>query len=227
MSEFRPHLIDGYHPGDADFTSIDTKVTTPILRTDRSFEAYQGFFFIKPEMTRDKVVVDLGAGPEQNFAKGLQSRQETYRAKQIISIDPFATEKHSSGIVAGEAEHLPLKDESVGALFASNSIPMYLRNQAEIEAAFSEIARVLEKNGDAYIFPLCYLPEDPTIEDNMPKFVQYYDAPEFFDQIIERLKGEHPDLVINLKENIMYPVESLADKDKEINPVILNIHKSE
>jgi len=93
------------------------------------------------------VIVDVGC------ATGLAARAlaARYPAARVVGVDPSRGMLRAAraecdaariAIVGGAAEALPLRDRSVGLAFASSSLPW-----SDPQAAFAELARVLEDGG--------------------------------------------------------------------------------
>ncbi len=118
------------------------------------------------------IVMDLGAGAEQDFAK--QVRQLELKCK-VISIDPRLglsidkdlsipgtdREKRLKGrlnpeknSLAAIGNNLPFAKESFSRIYAMYSVPYYLETAEEIEELFSEVLRVLKSEGEYRAYPI-------------------------------------------------------------------------
>jgi len=135
--------------------------------SDRSYEVYQGIFGFSDSELKNKVVVDLGSGVTQKFA-----RDALRKGIKIISINPELTkhdlreagknstfENIASKIyrkkresLAADSYNLPLADESVDVLFSVMAVPHYLpEEETSIQQSFDEMIRVLKGNGKMYL----------------------------------------------------------------------------
>jgi SAM-dependent methyltransferase len=143
--------------------------------TSRSAKEYFHYLqFTGSDMKKWKVVVDLGSGIEQEFAR--DCKKMGFNTK-IISIDPriafsekydlqgivskneiikrrAARKNPQEGTISAIAQHLPLNSNSVDEILALYSVPLYLRKQSDSDLVFAEIARVLKVDGEARIFPV-------------------------------------------------------------------------
>ncbi len=123
----------------------------------------------------DLLILDLGSGEEQNFAKDIH--KYNLRSK-IISLDPKlglsdeedlspiskASDKvlrrmrgrknPESGTVAGLSNELPFLDNVFSRIYAVYSAPYYLRHPEEIGQSLKEMIRVVKPGGQIKAFPI-------------------------------------------------------------------------
>ncbi len=156
-----------------DAEKMREKVCDTYMSDRGVFEYLKQFDIAKKELDDpDSLILDLGAGTKQDFAREI--RELGLRSK-VISIDPrlglaekedlaLPTSDKSERLkgrrspepltLAALSEFLPLKDESVNHIYASYSVPYYLRNPGEITRTIKEMVRVLKPGGAIKIFPL-------------------------------------------------------------------------
>lgn len=116
---------------------------------------------------KDKMLLDLGAGPYGGSITG-------YKSKRKYSIDNLAVEyskyfnlkQFTTNYIAASAENLPFKDESVDYIIANNS----LDHVSNIFKVFYEISRVLKKDGLllflVYFNSMPFTETEPFVFDN-------------------------------------------------------------
>lgn len=124
------------------------------------------------------VILDLGSGLEQNFAK--EMRERSLRAK-VVSIDPRFGLRPTEDVALMEMdEHeevgrqkraknrqmpepltiaalsgaLPFKENSIQQVYALFSVPYYLENKEEIKNTIYEAVRILKPGGSIRAFPV-------------------------------------------------------------------------
>lgn len=113
------------------------------------------------------VIVDLGSSEGQALSRDVK---KLGLENKVISLDPtlgfskgergkIATVRRQnarSDTIAAFAEELPLKSESVDAVFALFSVPYYSMNERDDLLSISEMIRVLKPGGEIRIFPYNY-----------------------------------------------------------------------
>ncbi|MFH1632040.1 MAG: class I SAM-dependent methyltransferase [bacterium] len=144
------------------------------ILSERDFRQYQDNLDITAEeLNKWDKIVDLGAGTRQEFAREVSAGGFD---AEVISVDPrllLSEEEDLAGMLEEEAEarilgrnepfgevvgalaqDLPFEDESIDAVLAHFSVPMYLESKSEINEALDEILRVLMPGGEARIYPV-------------------------------------------------------------------------
>jgi SAM-dependent methyltransferase len=131
---------------------------------------------IVKELTKDKTVLDLGAGAgivSQMNIRGL--------AKKVCGIDPDNRVVDNPYLDEGKVavgENIPYPDESFDLIFADNVLE-HLENPMVV---FQEIARVLKPGG-------LFLAKTPNKWHYMPVLAQL--TPHWFHQLVNRLRGRN------------------------------------
>ncbi len=194
---------------------------TQIQRTDRGLGSYEDIFGPLYKEVKDKVVLDLGSGPTQRFARELEA---WYEPKMVVNIDPFAEEEHARHVIKARAEKLPFPDESIDLIYSNNSIPQYLRTRESIIHSLREVIRVLKPDGKANLFPLAYIPI-PSQEGEESYPAQYDDDPAFFDEIIKTLLDEYKEAMRIYIQRTGIERPSLINENHQIDARKLLIQK--
>jgi SAM-dependent methyltransferase len=144
------------------------------LMTERDLNGYMKYL----EVTIDEItgwgnILEIGSGTEQNFAKEI--KEKGYGSK-VISIDPrlalpesedlggMFPEEHEARLrgrknpepntIAAFAQNLPIASDSVDAILASRSVPLYISSQKDMDSVLSEMCRVLRGGGEIRIYPV-------------------------------------------------------------------------
>ncbi|MEK9155927.1 MAG: class I SAM-dependent methyltransferase [Patescibacteria group bacterium] len=198
---------------------------TEVKRTGRPLSSYEKVFNIKPEDINGKDILDLGSGPKQEFANGLEN---FYRPHRVVSLDPFAEKQVHPNIIGGRVEQLPFQEESFDRIYAHNSIPLYLRSRESIIEALSQIFRSLKPGGTAEFFPLAFLPLEPRVINGKDQPLFYYENREFFDDLIGRVTEKFPGMVIKIVPTsirISQPADENDESEDSVYADILKIAK--
>ncbi len=146
--------------------------------TERGVTRYMELLNISEDELNDphSLILDLGAGTEQNFAK--EVRKLNLKSK-IVSLDPrlglseaedidnlFAKPHKEARIrgrknpetktAAGLSASLPFVDNVFDHIYALYSVPYYLnyRNPSEVSETLQEMLRVLKPGGVIRVFPV-------------------------------------------------------------------------
>jgi SAM-dependent methyltransferase len=150
------------------------KPITEGILSERNYDQYKKFLDLtEEELANWHTIVDLGAGTEQEFAKGIRVH---HPEAKVISIDPrlaLSEEEDLAGIlpedhdarrrgrqqpepetIAALAQDLPIDSNSVDGLVALHSVPQYIETTEGMNDAFREILRVLKAGGVAKLFPV-------------------------------------------------------------------------
>lgn len=172
-------MSEKHHNLSEQMQSVDNAVLT-----ERTFSEYKVILDIHDqELTNWHVIVDLGSGMQQDFAKSLK---EEGGNNTVISVDPklalpeetdlngIFPEEHEArlrgrknpqeGTIAALGNNMPLKEASVDAVLAVASVPRYLKSEESIRATFDEIFRILKTNGEARVFPINVLKDKEIVE---------------------------------------------------------------
>ena len=122
---------------------------------------------IRPEDLEGKRVLDLGAGRDLNFARGLP--EENIHA-EVVSLSPafsflhpyIARDGAEAGklAVAGMAEELPFKENTFDTAVMFY-VTMHIVSDQRMKACITEIVRVLKPEGVAYIGPIMLVKNQP------------------------------------------------------------------
>lgn len=155
----------------------------------RGIELYEEVLGFKREDLNNKVILDLGAGPELKLAKELH---EQHINAQVVELSPDFIQKSyrktalkhkdaDTHVVAGLGQNLPFKTEGFDYVlmlhvldhlphteYGNEKVSEEVRNM--LPDVFLEIARVLKPNGTAYIGPARRLTES-TLKAN-PDFIE-------------------------------------------------------
>lgn len=145
------------------------------LITERKVEEYFNDLDLSYEDLKGiKRVVDLGAGLEQDFARGVHN---SGFEGVVISIDPslllsdkddlerLFPEERERRLKSREEPEYPtigaygqdmwsIDDSSVDLVVALHSVTQYLDKEEELEKTIDEILRILNKDGEARLFPV-------------------------------------------------------------------------
>lgn len=144
------------------------------MLTERGLEGYKEYLRITEEdIKRWKVIIDLGAGLEQNFAKEVKKLNID---TTVISVDPSLAipekedlerlfpeerERRKSARDNPEpftlsvlAQDLPIVSGSIDAILALHSVTQYVEDETQMRSIFLEIERVLKVGGEARMYPL-------------------------------------------------------------------------
>lgn len=129
----------------------------------RDLSTYEKQLLFDREDLRGKVILDLGAGPDLKFAKGLK---ESGIEADVISLSPdFKEEKYlkkaqeslpGARLVAGTGQELPFADESFDRVFVFH-VDEHV-NRDVFFKIIDEIARVLKKEGQGKYGPVLNIP---------------------------------------------------------------------
>ena len=124
---------------------------------------YETHLRFRKEELENKVVLDLGAGPEAKFAKQLK---ESGIEANVISLSPdFSEKKYRRNVqgsfpegthISATGQSLPLKNESCDRIFAFH-IFEHLSGE-DLLKCISEMARVLKLKGKATLGPIPDIP---------------------------------------------------------------------
>lgn len=108
--------------------------------------------FMAPTIDRQEVVLDIGCG----IQPGLPAYVRELRLENYIGIEPFPkpVRREFPCLVGAMAESIPLNDASVGAVILATSID----HIEDIDAAVSEMLRVLTATGRLYLWVGLYEP---------------------------------------------------------------------
>ena len=122
---------------------------------------------IRPEDLEGKRVLDLGAGRDLNFARGLP--EENIHA-EVVSLSPafsflhpyIARDGAEAGklAVAGMAEELPFKENTFDTVVMFY-VTLHIDTDERMTSSLNEIVRVLKPEGVAYIGPLMLVKNQP------------------------------------------------------------------
>ena len=133
----------------------------------REASAYIHQLGISPEHLEGKRVLDLGAGRDLNFARGLP--EENIHA-EVVSLSPafsflhpyIARDGAEAGklAVAGMAEELPFKENTFDTAVMFY-VTMHIDSDERMKACITEIVRVLKPEGVAYIGPIMLVKNQP------------------------------------------------------------------
>jgi SAM-dependent methyltransferase len=102
--------------------------------------------FMAPTLDRQEVVLDIGCG----IMPGLPAYVRELRLENYVGIEPlpYPLQREFPCLVGAIAESLPFDDASVDAMILATSID----HIEDINAAVSEMLRVLKANGRLYIW---------------------------------------------------------------------------
>jgi SAM-dependent methyltransferase len=158
----------------------DTIVHEMQPKGGRSLGMYESHLFFNRRELAGKKILDLGAGPEVKFAKGLH---DAGIEADVTSLSPdFAKQKYAdqakavfpeAKLAVGIGEDLPFEDQSFDRIF-SFFTHIHVRDQ---RAYVKEMARVLANDGTATIGPVetgyktfyDLITEDPDLKDYLAK----------------------------------------------------------
>lgn len=136
------------------------------LKSDRGLESYIRYLRISEEDLEGKKILDLGSGPNSNFAKDVE---EQIKETEVVSVDytfededdienqkQTIEEKDNDDLKQVKAlfSKLPFKDNSFDIVVSAFAMPFYLQDKERIEKAIEEIIRVLENGGKAILGPV-------------------------------------------------------------------------
>jgi SAM-dependent methyltransferase len=129
--------------------------------------------FTNKELDKWKVIVDLGSGTEQEFAKGIKNKGLN---NIVISIDARLAlpkeidlksffpeevparlrgrENSEEGTIAALAQDLPLKKSSIDVFLALHSIPQYIKDSGEVNRVLLNMLGCLKEGGEIRIYPI-------------------------------------------------------------------------
>ncbi|HUQ85712.1 MAG TPA: class I SAM-dependent methyltransferase [Candidatus Limnocylindrales bacterium] len=147
--------------------SLPPRTTSDIH--DRPLAEYEDRLKFPTEEYKGKTVLDIGSGKELKFA-----RQAAKKGVKVISINPelrspdirrnlghplkrrvlnkiYHTPQPDERTVAAVGQDLPIRDNSIDAITAVESVPRYLKEEEDIRNAFTEMIRVLKPGGIAYV----------------------------------------------------------------------------
>jgi len=137
--------------------------------TDRNLAHYCEVFGFQPEDLKDQVILDVGSGKKETFAK-----EAAKYGAEVHSMSPALTKwlarRHVKGLiipdkqwqkrsVAGRSQEISFKDETFDMVTALWSVPYYLANQApekarsETAICVKEMIRVLKPGGKLFMSP--------------------------------------------------------------------------
>jgi ubiquinone/menaquinone biosynthesis C-methylase UbiE len=158
----------------SEFSKEQRHAVERAIMTERELNEYKDYLSVSDEeLEHWDTVVDLGSGTQQEFARAMKKK---YPDKTVYSVDarltlgeqedlegmlPEEAERRLEGrnnpvegTIAAFAQKLPIESESVDAVLASFSIPMYTETQDEIDKAFDEAFRILKPRGEARFYPV-------------------------------------------------------------------------
>lgn len=132
----------------------DTPPKTTGNEYDRTLAEYEANLLFPTEKYAGKNVLEIGAGKHLAFSK-----EAAKKGISVISLNPELKHAEMRGYVgqidgktvAGDGLALPLKDNSVDAVTAYESVPRYLDTVEDINRSFLEMMRVLKPGGTAYV----------------------------------------------------------------------------
>lgn len=140
---------------------------------ERGAVEYRHFLDLKVNSLKGKRVLNIGSGAGGVFDKDIANK-----GAEVVSLSPFLADVGPGGkimreayapsyrqkawkllggrvssplTVPGVAEDLPIADESIDAVLALYSVPLY---STDIKKMTSEILRVLAKEGEARLYPV-------------------------------------------------------------------------
>lgn len=136
--------------------------------SDRSLKEYERDLGIDFKNMEGQLVLDLGSGKTQKFAKeasrynvdvvSLNPEFQYSDARKLgrpSIIDKIKFRNWKSMPVAAIAQELPFKDNSFDRVFGSWSILQHLdRKKSEFLSSFQESLRVLKEEGEMIFYPL-------------------------------------------------------------------------
>ncbi len=146
---------------------------------DNGLEFYLEEFGLTGQELEGKVIVDLGIGRTNRFARDIRTRginatvigispdlkdpltREMVNAeapdRSVVIDDNARVEEGSNLLVAGIAQMLPLADGSADIILASYSLSYYhmsTATDAETDAWIGEFGRILKQGGEARVQPV-------------------------------------------------------------------------
>jgi SAM-dependent methyltransferase len=152
----------------------------------RGLDEYENDLLFDRRELENKVVLDLGAGPELKLAKGLK---ESGINARVISLSPnFQDQRYKERaersfpegeIIASTGQKIPLEDESCDYIFTYHVVEHI--GGYELEKIILEMARILKKNGTGKIGPI-----PKPVSSGYEKFINEEDLKEK----LEKLKIE-------------------------------------
>lgn len=133
--------------------------------TDRSLQEYQEYLNLPLESLQGKIVLDIGSGQKESFAK-----QAKKMGINVVFMSPdlkdeevrdrlkggfFKKLKWTGKSVAGIVQELPFGDSVFDAEVSLFAFPFHLpKSETELKRGFQEILRTLKPGGRAYIYPI-------------------------------------------------------------------------
>ncbi|OGH42988.1 MAG: hypothetical protein A3B53_03030 [Candidatus Levybacteria bacterium RIFCSPLOWO2_01_FULL_42_15] len=142
----------------------------------RSLAEYEAIFNFDREELRDKIVLDLGAGPKVKLANELKDI-----CARVVSISPdFSNPVHAirakistedlkvrDNMVAAIGVRIPFPDQTFHAVFAMHChIPF---GPPTFVVTLAEMARILKKGGIGIIGPYYEIPHHPNLIKKLAK----------------------------------------------------------
>lgn len=147
------------------------------VMTDANLLIYFNDFNLGPEDIEGRKILDLGSGEKEIFSK-----EAAAYGTEVFSLNPrlrawwprmrikkFGLDSNwQKKSVAGRAQELPFKNESMDMIFARWSYPSFTKEDHEKLLALRELMRVLKENGKLFIYPI-----NVYLDDNLKH--RYYD----------------------------------------------------
>lgn len=174
----------------------------------RSFEMYEKHLMFNRKDLEGKDVLDLGAGSEVKFAKGLEDSGIHAR---VVSLSPdFAEQKYAmqartsapeNELVAGIGQALPFQNESYDRVFAFH-VDEHIGGPQAFFTCIEEMVRVLRPGGEARFGPLLDVPNE----------WRGYEELLGQKELMEKLKSQNIEIIKELVPESIVPRQKVKDR---------------
>lgn len=189
--EQREEFLKKYYNEEDDFEKLRQNAWYKCIEGERGFKDISDLYnIIIPKL--EKKIEEIGKKESRVLSEEeTDDLVEKYKKKFIDEIR-LRKKTDKAEVLQARFPELPFKDKSFDRFVASWSISAHIfnaLNKEEFNMCWKEIARVLAKNGEAYIFPLNYYFDDRS-------------------DLVESLKEA------SVKENFSWGIYDFSDKTK-------------